>query len=121
MNIDILTMQPGGQPIAQSLGYALAAVVVDNYTQDYVRLPDANRDVPPYSFGVVVPLSGGGTARAKLVATSPAVINGPPMPRNEAVLTWTDQALTPSSGVTLADSVSSQQANLLNQIGRAHV
>lgn len=115
MNQSVLTLAPGGQPLAQALGFDAAAVVVDNLTSSYVRLTDVGVDLPPFVYGAVVALPPGlRRATASLVATVPAVA-GPPVPAAKATLTWTDQVLPTSAGHLLQQS-SYQQSQVLQHI-----
>lgn len=102
---DVLTLTPGGRPLAQSLGYPAAAVVVDNYTSNFVTLPDAGKTIPPWIFGVVVALPAG--VRRALVTLTPTVpaVPGPPVPLVQCITTWTDIPQVPSSGHLLSQSV----------------
>lgn len=115
MNQEVLTLAPGGQALAQSLGFEAATVTVDNYTNSYVTLTDVGRTIPPWLYGAVVPLPPGITrATAKLTATTPA-IPGPPVPLSQAVLTWTDAVLPPDPG-HLLQQVTTQQQTVIGTI-----
>jgi len=101
---EVATLAPGGQPLAQSLGFEASAVVVDNLTSSYLVLADAGKTIPPWIYGAVVALPPGvRRATAKLVATTPA-IPGPPVPLSLATLTWTDQPLPADPGHLLQQS-----------------
>lgn len=73
-----------------------------------MRIPDANTDVPPFAFGVCVPLPGITWAKASLVSTTPAVAS-PPVTIAQATLTYTDAALPADSGHLLQSSSYGQQ------------
>lgn len=115
MNVQTLSLQPGGQALSQSLGFGAAAVIVDNYTSSFVRIPDAAVDVPPWCYGRVIVLPPGvGRATASLISVTPAT-PGPPTPLTQATLTWVDQALAPNPGVLMQGS-SYDQPQLLASI-----
>jgi hypothetical protein len=100
-----------------SLGFGARSVTVDNFTSSYVRLPDVGIDVPPWVYGAVVKLAPPtNKARASLVATVPA-IPGPPVPTQQATLTWTDADLAPSAGHLLQQSTVSQSQELGDVVG----
>lgn len=104
MNQSVLTMTPGGLALGQSLGFTAAAVVVDNYTSNYLTLSDVGKTIPPWTYGAVVPLPDGiRQANAVLTPTVPA-IPGPPVPKQQAVLTWTDEQLLANPGQLLQQS-----------------
>jgi hypothetical protein len=111
----VLTMTPGGQAMGQSLGFTAATVVVDNFTSSYVQLTDVGKTIPPWTYGAVVPLPDGiRQADATLAPTVPA-IPGPPVPKVQAVLTWTDQALPADPG-HLLQQVTTQQETVLGTV-----
>lgn len=115
MNQEVLTLAPGGHALAQSLGFAAAAVTVDNLTSSYVTLTDVGKVVPPWIYGAVVPLPPGLTrASAKLTATTPA-IPGPPVPVTQVTLIWTDVPLPADPG-HLLQQVTTQQQNVQTTI-----
>lgn len=105
----VFNVAPGGSLPRQGLGFAAAAVVVDNYTPNYIVITDAGKTIPPWVYGAVVALPDGTTtAAASLKATTPA-IPGPPVPVSQVTLTWTDQALPASAGHLLAQASYSNQ------------
>ena len=115
MNQDVLTLSPGGSPLLQTLGFSPASVICDNYTPDYLALPDVGKTIPPWTYGAVVALPPGLTrASATLSATTPA-IPGPPVPLVQATLTWTDAQLPPDPG-HLLQQVTTQQQNVLASV-----
>jgi hypothetical protein len=120
VNQEVLTLVPGGQPLAQSLGFDAAAVVCDNYTSSYLTLPDVGKTIPPWTYGAVVALpSGVRRASAKLTATTPA-IPGPPVPASQATLTWTDQPLPADPGHLLQQSQYGSQVVIATVQGGAN-
>lgn len=106
---EVLTLSPGGKPLAQTLGFTAASVIVDNLTSSYVTLGDVGKTIPPWTYGAVVALPPGlRRATASLTATTPA-IPGPPVPVSAATLTWTDAELPPDPGHLLQQTTTSQQ------------
>ena len=106
---DVLTLTPGGLPLGVSLGFTAASVVCDNYTSNYLTLPDAGKTIPPWTYGAVVALPPGTRrALATLTPTVPAV-PGPPVPVIQASLTWTDVPLPADPGHLLQQSQYAQQ------------
>jgi hypothetical protein len=98
------TLTAGSSTMNDGLGFLARAVRVDNLTPSYVRLADAAVDVPPWVWGAVVALPEGvRSARAQLVATTPA-ISGPPVPSQKATLTWTEDPLPAANGHLLQQS-----------------
>jgi hypothetical protein len=92
-------------------------VTIDNFTSSFVRLPDAGVDVPPWVYGAVVKLfPPTNKARASLIATVPA-IPGPPVPSQQATLTWSDADLASNSGHLLQQSTVSQPQELGDVVG----
>lgn len=115
MNQTVTTLTPGGRALGQSLGFDAAAVIVDNYTSSYVRLPDVGKTIPPWVYGAVVALPPGiRQANASLLATVPAV-PGPPVPVSQATLTWTDAALASDPG-HLLQQASFAQAQIITKV-----
>lgn len=109
---EVLALAPGGSPLAQSLGFPAATVIVDNLTNSYLTLTDVGKTIPPWTYGAVVALPPGlRRASAKLTATVPA-IPGPPVPLSQATLTWTDAPLPASPGHLLQQLTTSQQGVL---------
>jgi hypothetical protein len=104
VNQSVLTLTPGGRPLAQNLGFEAAIVIVDNYTSSYVTLGDVGKTIPPFVYGAVVTLPPGlRRATASLTATTPAVA-GPPVPLSQATLIWSDAALPADPGHLLAQT-----------------
>lgn len=104
MNQTVTTLTPGTAGPAQALGFTAASVIVDNYTSSYVSLPDAGKLLPPWCYGTTVALPPGiRHANAVLIPTVPAVA-GPPVPRIQCVITWTDQQLLTDPGHLLQQS-----------------
>lgn len=115
MNQEVLQLVPGGKPLAQSLGFTAATVIVDNLTSSYVTLGDVGKTIPPWTYGAVVALPPGlRRATASLTPTTPA-IPGPPVPVSQVTLTWTDQVLSASPG-HLLQQVTTQQQNVLGTV-----
>lgn len=116
----VLTLVPGGQALATTLGFTAASVICDNYTSNYLTLPDAGKTIPPWTYGAVVPLPDGiRQANATLTPTVPAVA-GPPVPIIQASLTWTDQVLPADPGHLLQQSQYGQQTLVANIAGAAN-
>lgn len=114
MTQEVLNLTPGGAPLAQSLGFTAATVIVDNLTSSYVTLSDVGKTIPPWVYGAVVALPPGlRRATAKLTATVPA-IPGPPVPISQATFAWTDQLLPADPGHLLQQS-SLTQPQLIDQ------
>lgn len=109
MNQEVLQLAPGGKPLAQSLGFTAASVIIDNLTSSYVTLGDVGKTIPPWTYGAVVALPPGlRRATASLTPTTPA-IPGPPVPVSQVTLTWTDQLLPADPGHLLQQTTTSQQ------------
>lgn len=97
----VFAMSPGQPPMALNLGFAPRTVLVNNFTSNYVSIPDAGQLVPPFTYGAVIALPPGAlNANASLVPALPAPI-GPAVPRNEASLTWLDAEMTPAPGTLM--------------------
>lgn len=105
MNQLVTTLTPGGQPVAQTLGFTALSAIVANYTSSYLSLPDTGANpVPPWTYGAVIPLPPGiRQASASLLPTVPAT-PGPPVPQQQASITWTDQNLLADPGRSLQQS-----------------
>jgi hypothetical protein len=117
VNQDVLTLTASAPSLGVSLGFEAAAVIIDNFTSEFVQLTDAGRTVPPWTAGAVVPMPAGiRNANAVLVATTPAV-PGPPVPIVAATLTWTDEPLPAAAGNLLTQSVINQPQKLGTVVG----
>lgn len=81
-----------------SLAFPCHAVIVDNYTNQWLWFPSARRFVPPYFFGVVLPLFQG-TELAEYLFQAPATFTQPATRPTQYVLTvWTAAMQYASSG-----------------------
>ena len=86
-----------GDVIDSQLGFSANSVIVDNYTNAYVRVTGAARDIPPNIFGAILPLNGSQVAQASLVGgTIP--IPGNSAPSAVATLTFLEEKLYADSG-----------------------
>lgn len=99
-NSQEFTLTKPGDQIAQQLGFVAKSVVVDNLTSSFVRVSGASRDVPPWMWGVVVPITGSQVAQASLIGVTPAVPTLP-VPSAVATLTFSDQDVSATSGYAL--------------------
>jgi hypothetical protein len=107
-----LTLGKAGDKVAEGLGFVAYSVVVDNYTNSFVRIRGAARDVPPNLFGVVIAIEGTQVAEAELVATVPAVPT-PPYPITGATVVFVSDRLPPAAGHQLQLSTQTAQQPLL--------
>ena len=116
MNSQVFTLSASSPTLpATGLGFEARSVMVTNYTNQFVQLPDVSADasVPPFTFGAVIPLPPGiRQARAALVSTTP-VVSTPPVPNSNATLTFVEAELPPDPGHLLAQS----QFNLIQLLG----
>jgi hypothetical protein len=111
MHHDTFTLTPTAPLISNGLGYLARAVQVDNYTAQFVRIDGASRDIPPFAFGVVVPLDGTQIAAAMLIAAPQAPYAAVP-PSSAATLTYYAESLPPDSGHVLAITPQNQRTAL---------
>ena len=74
------------------------SVQVDNYTNGFIRIRGAQRDVPPGIFGCIIPLAGTQVAEAAFIPTIPASAAIPNVPSGVATLTFSETAHVPDSG-----------------------
>lgn len=105
--VDVSYLIPGGPPLNKSLGFVARAVTVDNYTANYVNI-DSGRPCPPYTVGWVTQLFSGNQAANASLAPAVGTPPAPAPPSNpvfNAILTYTDQVLPPSNGVSLVPTV----------------
>lgn len=105
MTQQVFTLKPpGGVLRPTGLGFNAASVIADNYTDNFVLLPDAGVTLAPWTIRVVVALPPGIVrADARLVpVTHP--IPGVDVPQSACFLTWTDEKLPVSSGHLLQQS-----------------
>lgn len=67
----------GGQKLDQALQFGCNSLLIDNPTNQYIWLSQANRFVPPNTHGMVVAMSGGQALQAEFlspVGIAPAII-----------------------------------------------
>lgn len=108
---DVFQLTATAPSIERNLGFIAHSVIVDNYTPSFVRVPGSVRDVPPFSFGVVLSLDGTDLAKASLVSTTP-VFSGPPVPSPAATLTFLSASLPSSAGHLLQSSAFGSRSQL---------
>lgn len=113
MNRSFLASQaPAQAAYNEQVGFLARTVLVDNPGGQWVHVPGANNlYVPPYTAGVVAPLTTG-TTTARLDTVPPAgqVVNSSGL---AATVTFTDEQLAPSSGTPYT---SLQLANALTTV-----
>jgi hypothetical protein len=105
----VVTFSPGSAPVQQSLGYAAQGVIVDNLTSSWLWLDDAQRFVPPWRWGVNVPLPGATYARLRWLNPPGGGLAVFPVDATQKLsATFVADALTPSDGFTVNDVGSPQ-------------
>jgi hypothetical protein len=88
-----------------SLAYPAHAVIVDNYSNQWLWFPSARRHVPPYTFGAVLPLFQG-TELAEYLVQAPASFTQAALHANQYVVTiWTAAMQFASSGSAIVGGI----------------
>lgn len=109
MQFQTFVLDPVNIPeIAAQLNFDARAVQVDNYTNQYVYVPDAAKKVPPYCYGAIFPINGTQVGRAKLLGAS-LIESAPPTISADATLTFFGESLPPNSGMMV--QVTTNQPN----------
>jgi hypothetical protein len=95
-----LVLKTGDQPLSEQLGWNAVNVVVDNFTNQYLYLPDAQRFVAPGQFGAVIPLPGPGRAQA-VFQSPPLFVQAPLIAGQQATLVFMSAGVlaSPSAGL----------------------
>lgn len=102
-----------GKELNQSFGFVANAVTVNNLTQSWAYVREAQTFIPPYQYGVVIPLPG--TDIADITWRTPTSLPTGPVGNGTASVTYTDASLPPSNGV----SVFTQQTQVVLNAGFA--
>lgn len=90
-----------GTALRRSLAFPAHAVLVDNLTTQWLYVPAAQRYVPPFTYGAVLPLLQS-TAVAEYQVSAPAGYSqGTNNPSQYVVTTWTAAMLGYSPGLSL--------------------
>jgi hypothetical protein len=88
-----------------SLAFPCHSVIVDNYTNQWLWFPSARRWVPPYLFGVILPLLQA-TGVAEYLIQAPPTFTQAALHATQYITTeWTAQLLQPSAGTAIAGGV----------------
>ena len=102
-----------GVNLEAELPFTAVTVVCDNVTPSWLLLPGAHRPVPPFQYGVTMPISPGSQVAQAFWVTPSKVIA--PTPSNaQAYITFLDVEMTPSNGTPIV--VPTQQVNLVGPI-----
>lgn len=88
-----------GQPLNQSFGFVANAVTINNLTQSWCYVSAAQQFIPPYQYGVVIPLPGADIA--DIVWQTPTSLPVGPVGTGTLSATYTDAKLVPSNGVSV--------------------
>ena len=97
----VINLSPEEVPLDQPLDFEAESVTVDNHTGSYLVLPDASKIIPPWFYGVVVPLSPGTRRAAATMAPAGPTGRQPVVPKIQATLNWIDQPLPVNPGYPL--------------------
>src|ERR1700730_2912886 len=96
-----------GQPLNQSFGFVANSVTINNLTQSWAYVTPAQLFIPPYQYGVVVPIPG--TDIADITWRTPTSLPVGPVGTGTLSATYTDTALPASAG----QSVFTQQTQVV--------
>lgn len=86
-----------GQAYNQAQTFAVRSVIVDNLTASWLFVQDAVRPVPPFQYGVVLPLPTANPA-PRIYWQTPAGLFAPTPGSGTAYITMVDGELPPSNG-----------------------
>lgn len=96
-----------GTPDQSPLGFVANSVTVNNITQSWAYIAAAQTFIPPYQYGVVIPLPGSDVSDVRW--QTPTSLPVGPTGTGTLSATYTTDALAPSNGV----SVFSQQTTVV--------
>lgn len=102
-----------GQSLDDALGFAALAIVVDNYSAQWLYLPSEQRYIPPNTVGVAVHANG--ESRARGIFQAPPGVSQPPSSAGSlAILTFTDIKAPSSPGMTIISPTPAFALGLFN-------
>ena len=85
-----------GTPLSRTLTFPAQTVIIDNISASWAYSTDGGRSIPPWTYGVTLPVSG--TTQAALSWNTPAGIPSPTPSGGTATLIYTDDVLALSNG-----------------------
>ena len=85
-----------GTPLSRTLTFPAQTVIIDNISASWAYSTDGGRSIPPWTYGVTLPVSG--TTQAALSWNTPAGLHSPVPAGGTATLIYTDDVLAPSNG-----------------------
>ena len=88
-----------GVELNRGIGFQAFAVTVNNLTQSWCYVSAAQTFVPPYQYGVVIPIPGSDTADIQW--RTPSSLPTGPVGTGTLSATYTDAKLDPSNGVSV--------------------
>ena len=113
--MQIYTLSPAATPAPsidhQALGFAAATVTVDNPTGQWWAVGNPPTTVPPYSTGQIIALPATTQVAIILPVTPPGQVSAP-LSGQTATFTYSELALPPNPGYTLAPPSLSQASSV---------
>lgn len=100
MKQEPVALNVGGQPIDQQLGFISQAIVVDNYSNQWVFIPGITQFVPPYTIRATYITNGTQRAQAQFLAPS-GITQPPSVAGQQAICAWYDSQLPPNGGFSI--------------------
>lgn len=104
MTQQVFSLSAGQTLSPTAVGFTVRSVVVDNYTDNFVLIPDAGVTLAPWTIRVVVSMPPGIVRATASLVSVPHPIPGVDVPQPLCYMTWTDETLLVSSGHLLQQS-----------------
>src|ERR1019366_952360 len=94
-------VQEGQDYNGAGFGAIIQSIMIDNITPSWLYIPAADRYVPPLTWGVVFQATAQARTAQAQWRTPPGILAAVTLNNGRASVTFTDQFIPPSSGVSL--------------------